>query len=92
MGWSQVDWFCAKCAAGEPLPPPRPSACTLRERYLSGGAGLDLIRIKALWRDPDPALRPAGFMCRGQWYDRPEMTHCRRQVGLGLRLCFSLGP
>lgn len=82
--WPQGEWLCTKCEAGGALPPPRLRACTLRERYLGGEAGLELIRIKALWRDPDPELKPAGFLCRGQWYDRPESTHCGRKVRPGL--------
>ena len=75
---AQGDWLCPACAAGEALPPPRPSACTMREKYLSGSAGVELVRITGL----DTGACAAGFVFRGQWYERPDTTHCGRQVKL----------
>ena len=75
---AQDDWLCPSCAAGEALPPPRPSACTMREKYLGGTAGVELVRITGLWRDA--AAQPSGFVFRGRWYERPENTHCGRQA------------
>ena len=74
----QDTWECPSCAAGKALPPPRPRACTLREKYLGGAAGVELARIRGLWKDP--AVGKAGFAFRGQWYERPENTHCGRQA------------
>jgi hypothetical protein len=74
----QDKWECPSCAAGEALPPPRPRACTLREKYLGGAAGVELARITGLWKDP--AVGKAGFAFCGQWYERPENTHCGRQA------------
>ena len=50
----------------------------MRERYLGGAAGVELVRITGLWRDA--AAQPSGFAFRGQWYERPEATHCERQA------------
>lgn len=75
---TQDDWLCPSCAAGEALPAPRPSACTMREKYLGGAAGVELVRVTGLWRDA--AAQPSGFVFRGQWYERPEATHCGRQA------------
>ena len=59
----QDKWECPSCAAGEALPPPRPRACTLREKYLGGAAGVELVRITGLWKDR--AVGKAGFSFRG---------------------------
>ena len=46
----------------------------MREKYLGGAAGVELVRITGIRRDA--AAAPSGFVFRGRWYERPESTHC----------------
>ena len=52
-------------------------ASTAREHLLSGGRKLALVRIQALWQEPDGSQYFAG-----RWYEVPENTYIGRQVSL----------
>jgi hypothetical protein len=73
--WPQGEWLCPSCSAGRPLPPPE-APRTLREKYLAGTCGIDIVIIEDARTDDSTAET----MVSGRWFARPEDTCSGRQV------------